>query len=207
MDLDFEGLKTQIAKGELEKVMDELLASCKGSKFEEEVILLSFKYQDIVKKGRLSVTSSGEETLQINKIILAVLNLIKRLEEHFFSEVKPSILQFFETGRITVNKDERVYATQFQKDQVRYINWELHLIYPRIETRKPFQIDYIYYYPDGTEFGRAESNYSFEKGWTNSWHTNGWGWEKPGNWPQIGFYRVEILLNDKDLIDGGFTIT
>jgi hypothetical protein len=177
MDLDFENLKTQIAKGEVEKVIDEVLRAAKGTDFEQEIILLSFKYQSTVKKARLDVSGAGEETLQLNRIILSLLDLINRMEDDFFKQVIPQELRFFETGQITVEKDKRSYQTAFPQKEVRYINWELYLVYPKIGARKTFQIDYIYYYPDGSQFGRAESNFSFEKGWTNSWHTNGWGWE------------------------------
>jgi len=61
------------------------------------------------------------------------------------------------------------------------------------------------YKPDGSLLGRPTYSSYVKSGWTNSYHSQVWGWKTPGNW-QRGRYRVEIYIEGEKVTSGSFEI-
>ena len=105
----------------------------------------------------------------------------------------------------TPEKEDRVYRTRFHKDDTRTIYWELNLTHPQRDSFLDFVFRSVIYNPDGSERGNFETDTYLEPDWIDSWHTTGWGWEQPGNWP-IGNYKVELYIEDQLIVEDFFEI-
>ena len=115
-------------------------------------------------------------------------------------------LKFYEGGYGGVVFNERMYGSGFPKSSSRYINWELDLVHPAPGRRVDFQIEAVYYNPDGSEMGRSTINTFVEGHWLNSQHCQGRGWNEPGNWIP-GRYRVDLFISGVKTASGEFGIT
>jgi hypothetical protein len=120
-------------------------------------------------------------------------------------DAKVTSLRFFESGYQPTEMGARAYADQFQRDQSRYINWELRLTHPTRERRSDFQIDEIWYKPDGSILAKQSMQRHLRESWANSFHFHSWGWEEPSHWP-LGKYRVELSIGGSRIAIGYFTI-
>jgi hypothetical protein len=120
--------------------------------------------------------------------------------------VKPSPLQFFEGPHdLTLEKSQRVYRYSFAKPSTRSIFWELDLSYPPPGRRIDFQLDAIWYNPDGSELRHQTLTAYAMPTWGNSWHTLGYGWVDAGHW-KPGSYRVDLLFKGTRISSGTFQI-
>jgi len=100
---------------------------------------------------------------------------------------------------------ERRYQTRFSKDSLAYLNWELNISYTKKEGRIPFSIMAVYSHSDGSEFARQTLETYVDKGWSNSYHNWGWGWDKPGEWPKDTF-TVALYIQGNMVKQGKFEV-
>jgi len=107
-------------------------------------------------------------------------------------------LRFFEGGGEGVPYGEREYSHRFPQATTRRIWWELHFSYPETQETVIFEIEAVFYKPDGSEDGRYTDEFHFESGWSGSFHTSGWGWDEPGKWDP-GRYSIELYI-EGDLV-------
>jgi len=107
-------------------------------------------------------------------------------------------LRFFEGGDDGVPYGEREYDHQFPKATTRSVWWELDLSYPETQAPVTFEIEAVYYKPDGSEDGHYTDEFHIKAGWSGSVHTSGWGWDEPGKWDP-GPYLVEMYV-EGDLV-------
>jgi len=113
-------------------------------------------------------------------------------------------LNLFEYGKGYPPKSERKYATTFDKNNTRYINYELNLKYPYHLDRKYFKIERIWY-KEGTVMSSSTVESFIEGSWTSSYHDGGHGSETPGSWAE-GNYRLEIKYKDKVIASKNFKV-
>jgi len=117
-----------------------------------------------------------------------------------------SKVNLYESGSGGLDKNQRKYKTRFSKSESRYINWELNLEHPAPGQRKDFQIEFVYYYPDGSVFGRSTVDTYIQADWTSSYRHGSWGWRDPGNW-RPGTYRIELFIEGQKIASKSFEIT
>jgi serine/threonine protein kinase len=114
-------------------------------------------------------------------------------------------LLLFESGYSMPAHDERQYATRFASSETHYINYELDLEFPAPGQPLDFQVEAVYYGPDGTELTRFTDTYHLEPDWTTSWQSRGWGWDDPGKW-SVGTCRVDLYVEDQVIASIEFEI-
>jgi hypothetical protein len=114
-------------------------------------------------------------------------------------------LLFYESGEGYPPKKDRIYSTEFNKSQVRYINWELNLKYPRPSSKTDFKIRAKYYRQGGNLHFNQEVNSYISPKWTSSNHSGGCGNKNPDTW-KIGQYRVELFVAGSKVASGSFRI-
>ncbi len=120
--------------------------------------------------------------------------------------IKIAPVQFFEGPHdLTLQKSQRVYRTHFDRSTTRSIYWELDLRFPAPGRRIDFQVDAIWYNPDGSELRRQTLSAYVMPTWASSWHTLGYGWVDAGHWP-LGTYRVDLLFKGVPISSGSFQI-
>jgi hypothetical protein len=113
---------------------------------------------------------------------------------------------FFEGPHdLTLQKSQRVYRTNFDHSTTRSIYWELDLRFPAPGRRIDFQVDAIWYNPDGSELRRQTLSAYVMPAWASSWHTLGYGWAAGGHWTP-GTYRVDLLFKGVRISTGSFQI-
>ena len=116
-----------------------------------------------------------------------------------------SILKFFEGNHEGVPSRERVYKDFFIKSDARYIWWELNLTHPAPGEQRNFQIESMYYRPDGSILGQQTVRTYIAPERTSSNHQQGWGWRTAGNWPP-GIYRVDLYIERQKIASRSFEI-
>jgi tRNA A-37 threonylcarbamoyl transferase component Bud32 len=116
-----------------------------------------------------------------------------------------SELRFFEGPYTMPPHDERQYTTRFASSSTRYINYELNLEFPEPGRYIEFQVEAVYYQPDGSELTSFTADYHLEADWTTSWHAKGWGWDDPGQW-SVGTYYVELYVDGQLIATGAFEV-
>ena len=70
--------------------------------------------------------------------------------------------------------DARVYKKTFSHQTTRVVGWEVRLAYPPQPERIKYEIEAVYYRPDGTVFSRRSLDSYVDAGWTGSrrsWRT------------------------------------
>lgn len=120
-------------------------------------------------------------------------------------DAKVTSLRFFESGYQPTDMGERAYVSQFRRDRSRYINWELRLAHPTRERRSDFQIDEIWYKPDGSILAKQSLQRHLQESWVYSFHYHSWGWEEPSHWLP-GKYRVALSIDGSRIAVSLFTI-
>jgi hypothetical protein len=120
---------------------------------------------------------------------------------------KVRAVRFFESGNQAPAKNQRQYQDRFDIRTSRYIYWELNLVFPKIQSRIDFDIDAVWYAPNGNVIWRQTHNASVQPGWTNSWHVSGWGCNAPPcrNF-EGGSYKLELLSGSRRVATGSFEI-
>lgn len=114
--------------------------------------------------------------------------------------------RFFEGPSKAPPGDKRRFARTFDAPSTRYIYWHMKLEYPKRKTRTEFDVEAVWYDPDGTVFGRYPHHCRMEEGWSASYYTRGRGPTKGGTW-KPGVYRAEVYLNGDVIAAGSFRIT
>ena len=114
-------------------------------------------------------------------------------------------LVFYESARDQPPMGDRVYRTEFGQSQVRYICWELRMEHPNPGRKVSFRIEAKYYNPNGTLLTEHYIDSYFDTGWSNSNHSSGYGFDKPGNWVP-GTYRVDIYIAGDMVASGTFEV-
>jgi len=120
--------------------------------------------------------------------------------------MKVSGVQFYEGPHdLDLDQSQRVYRYSFDRFTTRSIYWELDLQYPPPGRRIDFQLDAIWYKPDGSEMTRQTISAYVLADWGSTWHTLGFGWVEPGHWTP-GTYRVDLYFKNLRIAGGTFQI-
>lgn len=120
-------------------------------------------------------------------------------------KVRVAELRFYEGGRAHPPRNTRVYSSVFNRQAVRFLNWEVSLAFPEATQSIDFEIEATFWRPDG-EAVRQIGTFSIKENWTRSWHSKGRGGDKPPlNWP-VGSYRVDLSVNGDVIASGGFQL-
>ncbi len=98
----------------------------------------------------------------------------------------------------------RVYKQTFSHLTTRAVGWEVHLVYPPKPERIEYEIEYVFYRPNGTTLRRS-TNARIEAGWTNSSKTWARGFRQPLQWV-TGLYKVELFIEGHLVASGEFEI-
>lgn len=115
-------------------------------------------------------------------------------------------LKLFEAGYNPPDRDDRYYTTSFDKDDTRYIYYEIHLENNHYRVRdNDLKIQAKYYYPGGRLMSDPVLRKTMYSDWETGYYWHGWGWEKPGNWEE-GRYTVEIYINGRYITQKKFTV-
>ena len=76
---------------------------------------------------------------------------------------------------------------------------------PEPLTHVPFEMEFVYNNPDGSEFGRSSYLTYNPQYLSRPVFTKGYGYKERGNW-KSGKYKVEISINKKLLVRDSFYI-
>jgi hypothetical protein len=87
----------------------------------------------------------------------------------------------------------------------RYVYAELELANPWRYVSMEYKIVARFIKPDGSLMGESEGRVETNPEWETYYHSQGWGWEEPGNWSP-GDYRVEIEIDHEPRKTAEFTI-
>ncbi len=98
----------------------------------------------------------------------------------------------------------RVYKQTFSHLTTRAVGWEVHLVYPPQPERIEYEIEYVFYRPNGTILRKATDAH-IEAGWTNSSRTWARGYRQPLQWV-TGLYKVELFIEGRLIASGNFDI-
>ena len=104
-----------------------------------------------------------------------------------------------------MDRHARAYTIVFPLQTSRFINWELYLVHSPQPERIDFEIDAVFYRPDGTEVSRQTAESYVDAGSTRSDHESGIGWHEPGKW-KPGLYRMDLYIEGQFVADGNFEI-
>jgi hypothetical protein len=113
-------------------------------------------------------------------------------------------LRFYEGSSFLLD-DAKVYARRFARATARYIISQLELTHPERTERADFTLYAVYSRDDGTFIGEHPLDTYIPSDWKESWHSMGWGWASPGNWPE-GQYRVDVYCDKQKIASNTFTI-
>ena len=112
---------------------------------------------------------------------------------------------FYESGTGRIPKEQRRYETHFPHS-ARYINWEMHLSFPKPASHTPFTIHEVWHRPDGTLEREGDFPAYIEPEWINSTHSSdGWGSAKGGTY-QVGTYHVDFYVDKRKIASTSFDI-
>lgn len=122
-------------------------------------------------------------------------------------EANITTLRFFETGWELPEYGKRQYLDTFRRGSTRFISWELNMTHPKHSRRINYDIDSVWYKPDGTVFYRGTRNAYVEPNWSSSWQSASCGWANysPTNWP-VGVFRVELFVSGQKIATGTFQV-
>lgn len=116
-------------------------------------------------------------------------------------------IKFFEAPYDILPKEKRVYTKRFSKTQTRFVYFELNLDHPQPAARIDFEVQAIYYRPDGGELGRLAFKTYIVPEWAHSWHANGWGYKEfASNTWQAGRYRVDLFVGGNKIGSDSFEV-
>jgi hypothetical protein len=166
---------------------------------EQDTDLKEKKKQEAIRPTPVPKEEKAAPSVMTREESKEILGVIPSLD------AKVTILRFFESGYKPTDMGKRDYAGRFRRDRSRYIYWELHMEHPTRERRSDFQIDEIWYKPDGSILAKQSLKRHLEESWVNSFHYHSRGWEEPSHWIP-GKYRLELSTGGSRFAVGFFTI-
>lgn len=113
--------------------------------------------------------------------------------------------EFFESADPVASLKERTFTRSFDAKTARLIYWHLELDYPKRNSNTTFDLETVWYSPDGSEYGRWTRKFRMEAGWSGSYYSSGWGANNPGTW-KPGNYRAAVFLDGQVIAEGSFTV-
>jgi hypothetical protein len=120
--------------------------------------------------------------------------------------IKVMGLQFYEGPHaVSLAQSQRVYRFSFDRFTTRAIYWELDLTFPAPGRHIDFDINAIWYKPDGSEMSKQLVSAHVEAEWRSSWHSRGYGYPEPGHWTP-GTYRVDLYFKSLRIASETFQI-
>ncbi len=116
-------------------------------------------------------------------------------------------LRFYTSGHEGLPLNQRQYSTQFSIQTTQYVNWELHLVYPKATQDYTFLLDAFWYAPNGEQAYHQSARVSVQAGWNGSRHAIGWGCTNPPCKQFVpGNYRVVVTYQGRELRQGMITM-
>ena len=115
--------------------------------------------------------------------------------------------KFYERGSDSLPMDKRIYTNRFDRKKTRYIMWELHLSYPKRNSRVDFKIDELIIWPDAIVTEQEYTN-DAPADWTGGIYSSyGVGRSVPGHVSlKAGTYRIEMYDVLNMIAKGSFEI-
>jgi hypothetical protein len=129
----------------------------------------------------------------------------------YISEIQADIksLKFYESGAGGTDRSDRKYQYLFDGSTARYISWQILLRYPKLLEDQPFDIEWVYYL-DGIRKGGTSFTTKALKGWSGSYHGNGWGNKIAGrvwdDWNDSGTYVAKFFVGGVLVAQGEFEV-
>jgi hypothetical protein len=125
----------------------------------------------------------------------------------FIPDLKAVVIEvrFYESSKNGVPYGQREYRERFASSDSRFINWELNLKHSAPERSIDFDIDAVWYDPEGSQFARQTKNCLLEGAGTDSYHVDGRGWNEAGNW-KPGVYIIELFYKGQKITIASFEI-
>jgi hypothetical protein len=118
---------------------------------------------------------------------------------------KVDSVRFFESGFDTLPKNRRNYQSRFPLRSIRYVNWELNLVYPAVNSRIDFSVEAVWHGPNGNVVWQQTLQVYADSGWSSSSHVYGWGCQTPPCKDfQKGWYKVDLLVGSQVVASGTF---
>ena len=114
--------------------------------------------------------------------------------------------RFYEGPFDGVPLGQRHYADQFDPNTARMIHYELALEYPPPPRTIAFELDVIWYRPDGTVLADQRRTVTASAGTHDMYYWQGRGAGRPGSWTP-GSYHVEARIAGRVVAKGDFEIT
>ena len=111
-------------------------------------------------------------------------------------------VRFFEGPKDLPPLKERIYSTVFSESRARFIDWELHLKYPKPGRTIDFVVHYRYYDNKGILLTKYDVNTHIEATWTSSYHAGGF---KAKSWAP-GTYRADFYIAGDKVASGTFEV-
>jgi hypothetical protein len=100
---------------------------------------------------------------------------------------------------------ERHYATRFDSEKTRYVNYELVLAHPFLQKAVKFVLKSVWYGPDGKQVHESTWKAQIHPEWKTSSHYRGYGSSKGGTFIP-GTYRVELYVDGEKIAEGSFEV-
>lgn len=115
-------------------------------------------------------------------------------------------LKLFESDYNPPPRDERYYTTSFDKDDTRYIFYEIHLDNNLYRIRdNSLKIQAKFYYPNGSLMSDPILRKTMYSDWKSGYFWHGWGWDETGKWEE-GRYTIEIYIDGRYVTEKKFTV-
>jgi hypothetical protein len=113
-------------------------------------------------------------------------------------------LRFFESGPDSAG--QRVYFERFPSGHTRYVNWETTFQHGRLPEPTSFQVDAVWYKPDGKVWTNQVRQVSYTKKVEDFLFADGWGSASADAYSLPGMYRVELFAENKLIGSGAFEV-
>lgn len=119
--------------------------------------------------------------------------------------VKQAILNFFEGPQDPPPVGSRLYAVSFPTMMTRFVYWELSLDVAPPSSPIPFEVEAVFYTPEGSILSKQTVPCRLEAGSPGLKCWMGWGNVNPNNWRQ-GTYTVMVNMGSQNIVGGFFDI-
>jgi len=114
-------------------------------------------------------------------------------------------VHFFESDFDAPPLSERHYATRFDKENTRYVFYELVLAHPFLQNAVEFALKSVWYGPDGKQVHENTRRAQIHPEWKTSNHYHGYGSSKGGTLVP-GTYRIELSVDGEKIAEGSFEV-